>query len=143
MSGAPQPVLAADLAALRRRVDILEKTLADQWSAGVTLRPKEARTQGAIDLVLDHYGIALADLTGELREGWLIRPRFTAMWLVREAAELPYPRIATIFGRRDHTTVSHAVRRVRQWRDVEADYRAMTDAMLAQLRAPVAREAVQ
>ena len=143
MSGAPQVVLAADLEALRRRVDILEKTVADQWTEGLNLRPKGWRSRAAVDLVSDYYEVSREDLFGDLRETWLIRPRFTAIWLVREAAELSYPHIASIFGRRDHSTMMHACRRVWDWRKHEPEYRAMTDRMLEQLRKPVAREAVQ
>jgi chromosomal replication initiator protein len=53
-------------------------------------------------------------LTSSSRAAALTRARQLAMHLTRELTELSLPAIAAAFGRRDHTTVIHALRQVRR-----------------------------
>ena len=62
----------------------------------------------------DYFGVSLEDLRGHSRSRVLVNARQVAMYLCRELTELSLPRIGQAFGGRDHTTVMHADRKIRQ-----------------------------
>ncbi|HLV58087.1 MAG TPA: chromosomal replication initiator protein DnaA [Natronosporangium sp.] len=62
----------------------------------------------------DYFGVTLEDLRGHSRSRVLVNARQVAMYLCRELTELSLPRIGQAFGGRDHTTVMHADRKIRQ-----------------------------
>jgi chromosomal replication initiator protein len=51
------------------------------------------------------------------------RPRQVAMALAKELTNHSLPEIGDAFGGRDHTTVLHACRKIRELRDSNADMR--------------------
>lgn len=61
-----------------------------------------------------YFGISIDDLIGSSRSRTLVTARQIAMYLCRELTDLSLPRIGSSFGGRDHTTVMHAERKVRQ-----------------------------
>jgi chromosomal replication initiator protein len=62
----------------------------------------------------DYFGVSLEDLRGHSRSRVLVNARQVAMYLCRELTDLSLPRIGQHFGGRDHTTVMHADRKIRQ-----------------------------
>ncbi len=66
-----------------------------------------------MDRVAARYGLPLVDLTGPSRKQPLAAKRQIAMYLCRELTNLSLPKIGAAFGGRDHTTVIHAVDRVK------------------------------
>ncbi len=62
----------------------------------------------------DYFGVSLEDLKGHSRSRVLVNARQVAMYLCRELTDLSLPRIGQAFGGRDHTTVMHADRKIRQ-----------------------------
>ena len=62
----------------------------------------------------DYYGLTIDDLCGSSRSRVLVQARQIAMYLCRELTELSLPKIGQQFGGRDHTTVMHADRKIRQ-----------------------------
>ncbi|WP_033343378.1 chromosomal replication initiator protein DnaA [Catenuloplanes japonicus] len=62
----------------------------------------------------EYFGVSLEDLRGHSRSRVLVNARQVAMYLCRELTELSLPRIGQAFGGRDHTTVMHADRKIRQ-----------------------------
>ena len=61
-----------------------------------------------------YYGVTIEDLCGSTRSRSLVTARQIAMYLCRELTDLSLPKIGQHFGGRDHTTVMHADRKVRQ-----------------------------
>jgi len=61
-----------------------------------------------------YFGITMDDLTGASRSRVLVEARQIAMYLCRELTDLSLPKIGQQFGGRDHTTVMHADRKIRQ-----------------------------
>jgi chromosomal replication initiator protein len=64
--------------------------------------------------VADYFGITVEDLCGQSRTHVLVTARQIAMYLCRELTDLSLPKIGQLFGGRDHTTVMHADRKIRQ-----------------------------
>jgi chromosomal replication initiator protein len=61
-----------------------------------------------------YFSITLEDLCGTSRSRTLVTARQIAMYLCRELTELSLPKIGQHFGGRDHTTVMHAERKIKQ-----------------------------
>ena len=61
-----------------------------------------------------YFGVTVEDLCGASRSRVLVTARQIAMYLCRELTELSLPKIGQQFGGRDHTTVMHAERKIRQ-----------------------------
>jgi chromosomal replication initiator protein len=62
----------------------------------------------------EYFGVSIDDLRGQSRSRVLVNARQVAMYLCRELTDLSLPRIGQAFGGRDHTTVMHADRKIRQ-----------------------------
>jgi chromosomal replication initiator protein len=76
-------------------------------------------------VVVDYYKIRTADLLSARRSRTITRPRQIAMALAKELTTHSLPEIGAAFGGRDHTTVLHACRKVKELR--EADLRINED----------------
>ncbi|CAB4702207.1 MAG: chromosomal replication initiator protein DnaA [Actinobacteria bacterium] len=61
-----------------------------------------------------YFSLTMDDLCGTSRSRVLVNARQIAMYLCRELTELSLPKIGQMFGGRDHTTVMHADRKIRQ-----------------------------
>jgi chromosomal replication initiator protein len=61
-----------------------------------------------------YFGQSIEDLCGSSRSRVLVNARQIAMYLCRELTELSLPKIGQQFGGRDHTTVMHADKKIRQ-----------------------------
>ena len=61
-----------------------------------------------------YFGLSMEDLCGASRSRVLVTARQIAMYLCRELTDLSLPKIGQQFGGRDHTTVMHADRKIRQ-----------------------------
>ena len=61
-----------------------------------------------------YFGVTIDDLCGSSRSRVLVTARQIAMYLCRELTDLSLPKIGQAFGGRDHTTVMHADRKIRQ-----------------------------
>ena len=69
--------------------------------------------------VAEYYKIRIADLLSKRRSRSIARPRQVAMALAKELTNHSLPEIGDAFGGRDHTTVLHACRRVKDLRETE------------------------
>jgi len=76
---------------------------------GPEITAKQIMEQTAV-----YYGVTIDDLCGGSRSRVLVTARQIAMYLCRELTDLSLPKIGQQFGGRDHTTVMHADRKVRQ-----------------------------
>jgi chromosomal replication initiator protein len=61
-----------------------------------------------------YFGLSMEDLCGQSRSRVLVNARQIAMYLCRELTDLSLPKIGQQFGGRDHTTVMHADRKIRE-----------------------------
>jgi len=73
--------------------------------------------------VADYYQLRLADLLSKRRSRSVARPRQMAMSLAKELTEHSLPEIGDAFGGRDHTTVLHACRTIRDMRETDGKLR--------------------
>jgi len=61
----------------------------------------------------EYFSVTVEELCGSSRSRVLVTARQIAMYLCRELTDLSLPKIGQTFGNRDHTTVMHAERKIR------------------------------
>ncbi|MDO4740306.1 MAG: chromosomal replication initiator protein DnaA [Eubacteriales bacterium] len=74
--------------------------------------PKRVTAELIMQVVCDHCGVTIEDMTSSRRSREISEPRQIAMYLCRELVKLSTTRIGAAFGKRDHTTVMHACEKV-------------------------------
>jgi chromosomal replication initiator protein len=70
--------------------------------------------------VAEHYNIRLTDMHSARRARNVARPRQVAMYLSKQLTARSLPEIGRKFGGRDHTTVMHAVRKIEELMEADA-----------------------
>ena len=96
-------------------VDFAKDALRDLLS----LQAKLVTIENIQKTVADYFKVRVSDLLSERRNRSIARPRQVAMALAKELTSHSLPEIGDAFGGRDHTTVIHACRRIKELRDVE------------------------
>ena len=86
---------------------VLKDLIPDQAGPEITSSTIMAQTAS-------YFSLTLEDLCGTSRSRVLVNARQIAMYLCRELTDLSLPKIGQTFGGRDHTTVMHADRKIRQ-----------------------------
>jgi chromosomal replication initiator protein len=86
---------------------VLKDLITDDQTAEITA------TQ-VIGQTASYFGLTIDDLCGSSRSRVLVTARQIAMYLCRELTDLSLPKIGQAFGGRDHTTVMHANRKIRE-----------------------------
>ena len=102
-------------------LDFAKKALGDLLS----LQDRLVTIENIQKTVAQYYKIRVADLMSKRRNRAVARPRQVAMCLAKELTERSYPEIGDAFGGKDHTTVLHACRRIKELR--ESDMRVRED----------------
>ena len=83
--------------------------------------------------VAEHYDIRLADMASKRRPENIAFPRQVAMYLARQMTESSLNTIGEAFGGRDHGTVLHACRLVKDRMQVDAQIRQVVSYLEKQL----------
>ena len=83
--------------------------------------------------VAEHFDIRLADMTSKRRPENIAFPRQIAMYLTRQMTESSLNTIGEAYGGRDHSTVLHACRLVKDRMEVDANVRQVVHYLEKQL----------
>jgi chromosomal replication initiator protein len=78
-----------------------------------TSRPRVITPDLILSETAEMFGWSIADLIGKSRRRPLVNARQICMYVFRELTDFSYPKIAEVFGGRDHTTVMHACEKIR------------------------------
>jgi chromosomal replication initiator protein len=70
-----------------------------------------------------HYGITLSDLISKNRKQHIILARQMAIFIAHETTSLSLSKIGKHFGNKDHSTVFHAIKRIKQRMEEESEIR--------------------
>ncbi len=99
----------------------LNRQVVDMALAEIVLRdliPEEGAQEITMATIMaqtaTYFGLTLDDLRGQSRSRVLVNARQIAMYLCRELTAESLPKIGREFGGRDHTTVMHADKKIRQ-----------------------------
>ncbi len=85
----------------------------------LALQDKLVTIENIQKVVTEYFKIRVADLLSKRRSRSITRPRQIAMALAKELTTHSLPEIGDAFGGRDHTTVIHACKRIRDLRETE------------------------
>lgn len=80
----------------------------------LTLQAKLITTENIQRTVAEYYKVKIADLLSKRRNRSIARPRQMAMALSKELTNHSLPEIGDAFSGRDHTTVLHACRKIKE-----------------------------
>ena len=89
----------------------------------LALQDKQISLDNIQRTVAEYYKIKVADLMSKRRSRSVARPRQVAMALAKELTNHSLPEIGDSFGGRDHTTVLHACKKIKELRETSADIR--------------------
>jgi chromosomal replication initiator protein len=89
----------------------------------LALQDKQVSMDNIQRTTAEYYKINVADLMSRRRSRSVARPRQMAMALSKELTNHSLPEIGDSFGGRDHTTVLHACRKIKELRETNADIR--------------------
>ena len=109
--------------------DFAQETLRDL----LTVHSQSITLSNIQKTVADYYQLRLSDLLSMNRTRSLARPRQLAMALAKELTEHSLPEIGRAFGGRDHTTVLHACRTIRDLRLIDGKLRQDWEKLLREL----------
>ena len=98
-------------------VDLIKDSLKDL----LALQDKMVTIDNIQRTAADYFKIKIADLHSKRRNRSVARPRQVAMALAKELTQHSLPEIGDAFGGRDHTTVIHACKKVKELRETNAD----------------------
>lgn len=87
----------------------------------LALQDKLISIDNIMKTVADYYKVKVADLLSKRRNRSIARPRQMAMTLCKELTNHSLPEIGDAFGGRDHTTVLHACRTIKDLAVATAD----------------------
>ncbi|RRS32103.1 MAG: chromosomal replication initiation protein [Gammaproteobacteria bacterium (ex Lamellibrachia satsuma)] len=94
-------------------LDFAKNALRDMIAA----QDKQVTIDNIQKTVAEYFQIRTSDLLSAKRSRSIARPRQIAMTLAKELTNHSLPEIGTAFGGRDHTTVIHANKKIKELRD--------------------------
>lgn len=98
-------------------MDLTNKVLKDAFVK------KEVKVDDVIRIVGLRYSVRLADLKSQKKQKSIAEPRQIAMYLAREMTGSTLVRIGQKFGGRDHSTVIHAVNKIKTRLGKDAEFK--------------------
>lgn len=123
LEGALKRVIAnADFTGKPITLDFAKEALRDL----LTLQDKLVTIENIQKTVAEYYKVRVSDLLSKRRSRSVARPRQIAMALAKELTNHSFPEIGNAFGGKDHTTVLHACRKIKELLesniDIQEDY---------------------
>ncbi len=92
-------------------LEIARKQLRDNFFSP---RTENISVENIQKVVADYYHISYTDLKGSKRTKNIMLPRQIAIYIVQELCELSTTEIGREFGGRDHTTIMHALNKIKE-----------------------------
>lgn len=100
-------------------IDLVRESLKDL----LALQDRLVSIDNIQRVVAEYYKIKVSDLNSKRRSRSVARPRQVAMYLAKDLTNHSLPEIGEVFGGRDHTTVLHACRKIKELLESSADIR--------------------
>ena len=118
LEGALKRVIAnAQFTGRELSVELVREALKDLFA----LQDRLVSIDNIQKVVAEYYKIKVSDLHAKRRSRSVARPRQVAMYLAKDLTNHSLPEISEAFGGRDHTTVLHAVRKIKELMETDSD----------------------
>jgi chromosomal replication initiator protein len=98
-------------------IDLIRESLKDL----LALQDKLVTIDNIQRVVADYYKLKMSDMLSKRRSRSVARPRQVAMAIAKELTSHSLPEIGESFGGRDHTTVLHACRKVKELESIDRE----------------------
>jgi chromosomal replication initiator protein len=98
-------------------LELSKQAIGDQLASPSVQHPS---VQKIIDAIIAYYDIKLTDLLSRRRHRSIALPRQVGMYLARRHTRYSLEEIGSYFGGRDHTTVLHAIKAIKNRRTEDA-----------------------
>ena len=100
-------------------IELIRESLKDL----LALQDKLVTIDNIQRVAADYYKLKISDMLSKRRSRSVARPRQVAMALAKEMTDHSLPEIGEAFGGRDHTTVLHACRKVKELEATSSEMR--------------------
>lgn len=100
-------------------IELIKESLKDL----LALQDRQVSMDNIQRTTAEYYKIKVADMMSRRRSRSVARPRQMAMALSKDLTNHSLPEIGDSFGGRDHTTVLHACRKIKELRETNSDIR--------------------
>jgi len=78
-----------------------------------------------LEVVAREFNVKISDIKSKKRQRVLVTARRIAIYLSRELTTSSMPQIAVYFGKRDHTSVTYAIKKVTKEMEVNNEFKAL------------------
>jgi len=96
-------------------------------------QPRSVSCEDVLQAVSAYYSVSLEDLTGPRRSRGVTVPRQMVMYLSRKITEASLPKIGTMLGGRDHSTVLHGCAKIESLMQLAPPVKAAVSDLTKQL----------
>ncbi|NLZ27983.1 MAG: chromosomal replication initiator protein DnaA [Firmicutes bacterium] len=108
----------------------VDLTIADDALKNILIeKQKDISVDSIIKITAQYFGITPEEIKGRKRSRHIVFPRQLAMFLSRELTDLSLPKIGNDFGGKDHTTVLHACKKIKDMAFESAEIRELIEKM--------------
>lgn len=104
---------------------------------GLHSEPRQPKVDEIVRAVAHYHSLSPDDLIARGRQQKISDARQIAMYFSRELTDLSYASIGRRFGGRDHSTVIHACRKVRDYIDVQSGFEDELNSIRSEIRREV------
>jgi chromosomal replication initiator protein len=80
-----------------------------------------------LELVSKELNIKLSDIKSKKRTRIVVKARRISIYLARHLTPNSMPQIAVYFGMKDHTAVSHAIKKIIELKNIDENFKALID----------------
>ncbi len=87
-----------------------------------------------IEVVSKHYEITTTAIRGKKRKPKVSEARHTAMHLIKETTSMTLKEIAKVFGKKDHTAISYAIKKIKQRIGVDSDFAYRVNFLISKIK---------
>jgi chromosomal replication initiator protein len=90
-------------------------------------KQKNISIDDIVSVISKELNIKLSDITSKKRTRIVVRARRISIYLIRELTSNSMPQIAVYFNMKDHTAVSHAMKKVADMLKDDSDFKILLD----------------
>lgn len=114
---------------------IVDLAFAEYATTGMFADPstKPISVDTIIKETCNYYTLTKGDLFGKSRKSDIIHARHVAMYLCQTLTDTSYPAIGRAFGNKDHTTVMHAVGKIKKKMSEDRDLYSQIERLTTQI----------
>ncbi len=117
-------------------LDLAQYALGDDFAAAATVTGADPTIDRIITVVTEFYQVKRTEVLGKRKHKSITLPRQIGMYLARENTRHSLEEIGAHFGGRDHTTVMHAVRTIKNKCRDDHDLHAAVNTLEVKIKSP-------